>query len=859
MCDRNIKGLNFDINDEKELSDYMELTFKSLLGEKANNINNLLYKIGLNMSNNDISKADIHKGKRPRYETDGIVFLNKMFIDNVVLSSISTKSRKKDDIGYYNIIIRNHFKQIYNNKKIRVICIAESNNNELLTKGNIKKFQDLTNAKLKNEKDKFKSMDYLMKLNDIDKDKAIHILTGDELKGLNNQGVYINNIDYTIDLGFSFDSDKLIEEMTEKLGFHFEGELNLRIIEEDYKNNVSFWLVDEETDIKIRVKIYNKFIQSMESPAVRKLWGSHLLHWINNDNKQLNEATYKSLNYGYSRLEMTFYIETIPNDDLINRSFNYVYDNIIKEVSNDAIFYNTINNQFTEIMKKVDENLFIYDKTKKQLLQIRWINSLSQKMNAILFKNIGYSSNRMINILGRFTFNNKPIKMVMIEYDKYNHNDNTDEDDVDNDLIIEDNEGEEDKKICFDKNQQVKINVRTYLKDGYNYTNLTDTNENYSITKHQNQPKEMGIDYEDMNFRIPTEINNNELKEDFKHIFFKMIVTDKKIEYLQLKNIKVKTTKSNDMNRIYKTELLNEQVERFKISSEIKNEEFKKYQLKRLININKLNEIDNHYKLTTTTIKSLKDYNVNDIFSITVFIKRGENQIIFYDCMRNEWIYGNKQICEFINTDIFVKYYKYIHYKEFDERKIYYFLNINDDIDYLATATLIKKTVNKNKDKIYLMKIINHLTNEEIDNNIDDNNINDNNINETYDDDNNDDDIIYEIKYDINRINTLSIEKLDLMEDYEIIGIKKQPYRHMFHYFLHLRQKKEVLKYNHDDVKIFCGNQWMREIFDKIDVNKLIGAKPLKFKVLQTKRSTKTKTSENLIEVDDNIINQYKL
>ena len=35
MCDRNIQGLNFDINDEKELSDYMELTFKSLLGEKA--------------------------------------------------------------------------------------------------------------------------------------------------------------------------------------------------------------------------------------------------------------------------------------------------------------------------------------------------------------------------------------------------------------------------------------------------------------------------------------------------------------------------------------------------------------------------------------------------------------------------------------------------------------------------------------------------------------------------------------------------------------------------------------------------------------------------------------------------------
>ena len=67
------------------------------------------------------------------------------------------------------------------------------------------------------------------------------------------------------------------------------------------------------------------------------------------------------------------------------------------------------------------------------------------------------------------------------------------------------------------------------------------------------------------------------------------------------------------------------------------------------------------------------------------------------------------------------------------------------------------------------------------------------------------------------------------------------------------------MKYNEEDEKIFIGNQWIREIFDTIDLNKIIGAKPLKFKVLQTKKSTKAKVSENLIEVDNNVINQYKL
>ena len=68
-----------------------------------------------------------------------------------------------------------------------------------------------------------------------------------------------------------------------KFDFHYDSELHLRISEEHYLNTDSFWFVGDETDITIRCDIYSKFIQSLESPAVRIMWGSHLLHWINND------------------------------------------------------------------------------------------------------------------------------------------------------------------------------------------------------------------------------------------------------------------------------------------------------------------------------------------------------------------------------------------------------------------------------------------------------------------------------------------------------------------------------------------------------------------------------------------------
>ena len=70
-------------------------------------------------------KADININKRPRDNNNEIIFLNDMFIDNVVLTGISTKARNKDDIGYYNIIIRNHLKKSITIKNEGNVCIRK--------------------------------------------------------------------------------------------------------------------------------------------------------------------------------------------------------------------------------------------------------------------------------------------------------------------------------------------------------------------------------------------------------------------------------------------------------------------------------------------------------------------------------------------------------------------------------------------------------------------------------------------------------------------------------------------------------------------------------------------------------------
>ena len=182
MTERNNKGLNFDLNDEKELTDYNELTYEALTGNKLKNETNILYKIAMTTAINDISKADINEFKEPRGK-DQLIFLNNILIDHIVFSSISQKTTKKDDMGFYNILIRRHFQPLFGEKKQqKIMCICENTDKNILTTSNIKDYQQMMNSTLKGDKYYYKTIEYKITLNDIDINKALKYLKGDYIR-----------------------------------------------------------------------------------------------------------------------------------------------------------------------------------------------------------------------------------------------------------------------------------------------------------------------------------------------------------------------------------------------------------------------------------------------------------------------------------------------------------------------------------------------------------------------------------------------------------------------------------------------------------------------------------------------------
>ena len=257
--------------------------------------------------------------------------------------------------------------------------------------------------------------------------------------------------------------------------------------------------------------------------------------------------------------------------------------------------------------------------------------------------------------------------------------------------------------------------------------------------------------------------------------------------------MKKKQTKRSNQNE------MNEQIERFIKITEAKNEEFKAYQQKRLETINKLNEIDNDYK--TKGAKSFKDFNYNDEFFISSYIKRSEKNILIYDEIRRQWIYSNEKIIDFIN-DIYINHYNRIKYIEYDERKIYYYTTSNDDIDLMAKMKYNKIYKDKQKNKKYDISIINNITKEEY-NEI---TTEEQNEEETTKDNNK----IYEINDEINRKFTTDFDKLDMGEVYELIGITKRKFRSTEHYYIHIKYKNKFILEG-TEPKIFIVNYWMKK------------------------------------------------
>ena len=88
----------------------------------------------------------------------------------------------------------------------------------------------------------------------------------------------------------------------------------------------------------LRVKFYNKFIQSIESGSIRTSIGGHVADFVNNPETRLKGTIKKGLTYGILRLEISYYCkENTPDEEDIKEDFIYLKD-LLKESTAKSVF-----------------------------------------------------------------------------------------------------------------------------------------------------------------------------------------------------------------------------------------------------------------------------------------------------------------------------------------------------------------------------------------------------------------------------------------------------------------------------------------------------------------------------------------
>ena len=223
---------------------------------------------------------------------------------------------------------------------------------------------------------------------------------------LKENNLFLNDIDFTQDFSGVIKKEDVIQYLLSREDFRLQGTSEIAehtILDNDFKiskNCLTFIKHTHNGDV--RFKFYNKFVQSLESPSVRELVGSHLGDYISNPNENLKNAILKAKDTGILRLEITFYThETLTpiSKDFILSEMNYLKQLLPPEL----IYHNPIKNQFNLVCENIFHNICILDTISKTALVSLFHNSLTGKANGFFLKNC--NSSTLSNALRYFCSN----------------------------------------------------------------------------------------------------------------------------------------------------------------------------------------------------------------------------------------------------------------------------------------------------------------------------------------------------------------------------------------------------------------------------------------------------------------------
>lgn len=220
---------------------------------------------------------------------------------------------------------------------------------------------------------------------------------------LRHNNILLRTIDITVDCGY-ISTRKIIEEyiLSSKLVDNEDIVDDRRLVGD---NCISFYQYPSLlNNTKTRVKIYNKFIQVLESCEVTKQLGSSLHYLVTSHNTEFTEKLKRFRELGYSRIEVSVHGSTLFGLESYKEAMNYL---INVDLAGCPTFKVPLQKQWSLIVDRLTQVVTVYVKDVRVFAYCHWWNSFTKKKQGV--RKTGIDEDLLECLLANFSFNERII------------------------------------------------------------------------------------------------------------------------------------------------------------------------------------------------------------------------------------------------------------------------------------------------------------------------------------------------------------------------------------------------------------------------------------------------------------------
>lgn len=204
------------------------------------------------------------------------------------------------------------------------------------------------------------------------------------------------------DIDFAQDCGNIT--MRQQLEKHIR-EQNAGIIIQDRKkvgDNCVSWKGNQESTKNIRFKVYNKFVQQLESAEVRKSLGSRMENLVEKEGKFAKHLQ-RYEDCGFSRLELTFYGSKL----LSTSAYREQMQETREMLDSCKTFKCSHIEQWQQRAEAIESMVAVYFPKMELFAYCHWWNAITSKKYGYTWKKVPRPL--VQNLLANFSFNDRPI------------------------------------------------------------------------------------------------------------------------------------------------------------------------------------------------------------------------------------------------------------------------------------------------------------------------------------------------------------------------------------------------------------------------------------------------------------------